>query len=91
MDYVDIIKKITLFHCARGPKRCEKCRELEKEGEKFCLIRVYLKAGNIARPMTEIVYNGKKILCEYDVEKVFKNVIKAKKYAKNNGINIIIS
>ena len=86
MDYIKLIKKMTLIHCARGPLRCEKCRKLEEEGEKFCLIKAYLKAGKIARPMTEVVNIDKKILCEYDVEKVFKDEKEAKAYAIDNGI-----
>ncbi len=86
MDYIDVIKRIILVHCARGFTRCEKCRKLKEEGEKYCLIKVFLKAGNIARPMTEIVYNDKTILCEYDVKKVFKDEIEAKEYAEKNKI-----
>ena len=86
MDYIKLIKKMSQIHCARGPSRCEKCRKLEEEGKKFCLIKAYLKAGKIARPMTEIVNIDKKILCEYDVEKVFRSEKEAKAYAIDNGI-----
>jgi len=91
MDYINIIKKMTLIHCARGPVRCNKCSKLEKQGEKYCLIKVFLKAGNIARPMTEIVLNNEKMLCEFDVVDVFKDKKDAEYYALKNGIMIIES
>jgi hypothetical protein len=85
-----MIKKMTVPHCARGPKGCDKCKEATKD-EKICLLRIYLKAGNIARPMTEIVVNGEKILCEYDVMKIFTDEREANDFAKKNNINIIFS
>ena len=88
MDSVEIVKKITLIHCARGPMWCDKCKKLEGEGEKFCLIKAFLKAGNIARPMTMIFFNNERILCEYEVEKVFEDEKEAKEYAINNNIII---
>ena len=88
MESVELVKKMTLIHCARGPMRCDKCKKLEEEGEKFCLIKAFLKVGNIARPMTMIVFNNEKILCEYDVEKVFRDKKEAKEYAINNNVII---
>ncbi|MFX1393987.1 MAG: hypothetical protein ACFFAH_10470 [Promethearchaeota archaeon] len=88
MDSVELVKKMTLIHCARDPMRCDKCKKLEEEGEQFCLIKAFLKAGNIARPMTMIFFNNEKVLCEYDVEKVFKDEKEAKEYAINNSIKI---
>jgi len=85
-----MIKKMTIPHCARGPTGCDKCKEAAKE-EKICLLRIYFKAGNVARPMTEIVVNGEKILAEYDVMKIFNDEVEAKEYAKKNSINIISS
>ena len=42
--------------------------------------------GAEARPMMSFFVNGKPIDREYTVEKVFKNVKEAKKYAKKNKI-----
>ena len=67
---------------------CNKCKKLEEEGKKFCLIKVYLKAGKIARPMTQIIINNEKVFCEYVVEKVFIDENEAKRFAINNGIEI---
>ncbi len=90
IEYIDVIDKIYVPHCARGPKRCEECKKAAEE-EKICLIRVYLEAGNIARPMSDFVVDGKKVLCEFDVFKIFNDEVEAKEYAKNNNLNIIFS
>jgi len=87
MDSVKIIKKMPEIHCARGPELCEKCREAMKR-KSFCLIKVYLKPGNIARPMTEIYVGCRRIIGEYDVIKKFKDKEEAKRYAIKNGIDI---
>ena len=80
------------IHCARGPNGCDKCKELadldEEEGMQLSLARVYLVPGEIARPMTEIIINGKKILAEYDITQRFKNLEEAKNYAKLNSIDV---
>ncbi|WP_287585046.1 hypothetical protein [Candidatus Borrarchaeum sp.] len=55
------------------------------------MIRVYLEAGNIARPMSDFVVDGKNVLCEFDVFKIFNDEVEAKEYAKNDNINIIFS
>ncbi|MFX0186945.1 MAG: hypothetical protein ACFE8A_04320 [Candidatus Hodarchaeota archaeon] len=88
MNFIELIKELILIHCARGPLRCDKCKKLVAKGKKFCLIKAYLKAGKIARPMTQININNEEVFCEYDVEKVFVDENKAKKYAINNGIEI---
>jgi len=79
------------IHCARGPLRCEKCKEFEKKGEDFALIKVYLKSGDIARPMTEIYVGCQRIFGEYNVIKRFANDKEAKQYALKNRIEIIFS
>jgi len=90
IEYIDVIDKIYVPHCARGPKRCEECKKAAEE-EKICLIRVYLEAGNIARPMSDFVVDGKKVLCEFDVFKIFNDEVEANDYAEKNNINIIFS
>ena len=52
---------------------------------------MYLESGNIARPMSDFVVDGKKVLCEFDVLKIFNDEVEAKEYAKKNNINIIFS
>jgi len=90
MNSIELIKKMSLIHCARGTQYCKKCKQLKEKGEKFCLIRVYLNPGSIARPITEIYIDGNKIFGEYDVLKIFDNESEAKEHAKQNSIEIII-
>jgi hypothetical protein len=59
IEYIDVVDKILVPHCARGPKRCEECKKAAEE-EKICLIRVYLESGSIARPMSDFILDGKK-------------------------------
>jgi hypothetical protein len=83
-----VIDKILVPHCARGPKRCEECKKAAEE-EKICLIRVYLESGNIARPMSDFIIDGRKRLCEFDVLKIFNDEMEAMEYADKNNIKII--
>jgi hypothetical protein len=89
MDSIKIIKKLPKLHCARGPKGCEKCREFLEEGENFCLIRVFLKGTNVARPLTEIFVGCRRIVGEYEVLKRFDSKDKAKKYAIKHKMEIM--
>ena len=50
---------------------------------------MYLEAGNIARPMSDFVVDGKKVLCEFDVLKIFNDEAEAKEYEEKNNVNMI--
>ena len=89
--HILMIKEMPKIHCARGPRGCQKCQEMIAEGNSFCLLKIFLDAGEIARPMTEIIVDDEPILCEYDVLNRFKDVIEAKKYAEENNIEIVYS
>ncbi len=91
MEFIKLIKRMPYIHCARGPLRCEKCKEFENRSESFALIKVYLKQGDIARPMTEVYVGCQRIFGEYDVLKRFEDDNEAKHYAIKNGIEIIFS
>jgi hypothetical protein len=62
-----------------------------EEGDSFSLLKVFLDAGEIARPMTEILIDNEPVLCEYDVLERFKNDIEAKNYAEANNVEIVYS
>ncbi|MEM2145061.1 MAG: hypothetical protein QW279_06855 [Candidatus Jordarchaeaceae archaeon] len=87
-ESIYVIRKMSIPHCARGPLRCEKCKEMEKE-KKICLLKVNFEAGEVTRPIIEINKNGKKCLCEYDIVKTFENENEAKEYAKRNSLNLL--
>ncbi|MHA1961278.1 MAG: hypothetical protein ACW99U_13730 [Candidatus Thorarchaeota archaeon] len=82
----EIIRRMTVPHCARGPSRCEKCKEAAQI-ERICLVRVFFDHGGIARPMMEIEREGAKLLLEFDVVRVFEDENEARDYATTNNIS----
>ncbi|NVM02228.1 MAG: hypothetical protein HWN67_07820 [Candidatus Helarchaeota archaeon] len=74
-DYV--IKWMSLGHCARGPLRCEKCKEAEKL-KKFYLLRADYEPSEYARPIIEIIKDGKRNFVGYVVIQGFKTQKKLK-------------
>lgn len=89
-EFVEIIKWMPIIHCARGASRCDKCKKAIQEGLKISLVKVYLKPGYIARPMTDIDINGKKSICEYDIVTRFKDEKEAKDYARKHNVKIAL-
>ena len=84
----DKIVKMIPFHCARPRGACKKCTKLAEEGEQYCLISFQLSAEEIARPMITIEINEEKVLCEFDLIKIFKDESEAREYAIENGIDM---
>lgn len=81
-----IIRKIPIVHCMRGTQYCAKCREFYKE--RYCLLDISVKDES-ARPVIEVERDGKKIMCEYNIVKIFDDLDEAKKFAKKNNISDI--
>ena len=75
--HILLIKEMPKIHCARGPRSCKKCQEMKEEGESYCLLKIFLDGGEIARPMTEIIVDNESILSEYDVLDRFKDITEA--------------
>ncbi len=84
----EIIRQLSPPHCARGPTRCDKCREAAERKE-ICLLRVYFDHGIAARPMIELEIDGETSFYEYDVLRVFSNENEALDHAKKNLIDDI--
>lgn len=84
----NIIRVLSPPHCARGPSRCEKCKEAT-ETKKICLLRIFFDGGMITRPMIEIERNGKRSLLEFDVLRYFQGKDEALEYAKSQNISDI--
>ncbi len=87
-DSGHIIKKIIVPHCARGPKRCEKCKQMAKE-KKYCLLQIYFQGGKVTRPVLELEIAGKTQWYEFDLLKTFTDKNEAKLYANEHEIRII--
>ncbi|MHA1276729.1 MAG: hypothetical protein ACTSQI_15320 [Candidatus Helarchaeota archaeon] len=86
----NIIRKISIPHCARGPKLCEKCKEAAKS-KKICLLEIFLEPGNIARPTIEVIKNGEPHYYEFEIVKVFSTEQDAKEFAAKNNIDISLN
>ena len=84
----DKIVKMIPFHCARPRGACKKCTELAEEGEKYCLVSFQYSAEEMARPMMTIEINGEKVLCEFDLLKIFKDESEAREYATENELDM---
>jgi hypothetical protein len=78
-----IIKKLTFFHCKRGPKRCYLCQE--QKVEKICLLKICPSDG-IARRMIQVKVGNKNLLCEIEVEQVFETLEDANRFAKEKNV-----
>ncbi len=84
------IVKIWPFHCAKGPRGCLKCKILQEEGEKFCLIELFPEPRMAARPLIMLEIEGEKVNCEFKIVKIFKDDFEAKEYAKKNNVEVLI-
>ncbi len=85
-DY--FIKYMSLGHCARGPSRCEKCKEAEKD-KKYYILKADYEESMSARPTVELIKDGKKTHVYYNVIKGFKTEKEAINHAREKGLNLI--
>ena len=82
-----IIKKMARLHCARGPKRCEICKEYSKD-KKWALLDIAPSENPMAaRPMIEIEIDGEMVFLTYDVLKYFDKKKEAIEYAKDKNFD----
>ncbi|MBI4852457.1 MAG: hypothetical protein HY819_11740 [Acidobacteria bacterium] len=82
-----LIKKLTFFHCKRGPKRCYLCQE--QRTEKICLLKICPSDG-IIRRMIQVKIGSKNLLCEIDIIQVFNDATEATLFAKERNIALDI-
>jgi|GEM_PF-2695088 len=88
-EYIEtVLIKMSPVHCARGPQACDKCKEYAKQN-KYCLLGLLHRGGDIARPMIELDLAGIKTWYEFDQLKIFENDEEALKYAEENKIRIV--
>ncbi|MHA1148963.1 MAG: hypothetical protein ACTSR8_12055 [Promethearchaeota archaeon] len=89
-EYVEIIKKMSFVHCARGPALCKECVRLAQYEPTFAVVRIYLEPVDYACPMTEFIKDGKKIMGAYAIIQRFDDIIDAKKYAKEKNVDLYL-
>ena len=81
-----IIRRIRLAHCARGPERCEQCREMDHEAP--CLLDIApADAGLVTRRVLAITVDGEPAWREFDVVRVFADDDAARAYAAQNSVD----
>lgn len=81
------IRAMRPLHCARGPARCKDCREAAKAPATPRLLDVCPDdADLVARPVTEVVRDGRTEHRVYDVVRVFADEAEARAFATAHGI-----
>lgn len=79
------IRALKPAHCARGPARCEKCKEAEQKPATPKLLDV-CPWGDAARPTVELERDGQRTWRTYDVLQAFADEAEARAFAKRHGI-----
>jgi hypothetical protein len=79
-----VIRPMTLLHCARGSRRCARCRELVEQGPRWQLLDTLPdEHPEAARPVIQVDGAWR----TYDVERVFADRVEAEAYARaNDGV-----
>jgi hypothetical protein len=83
-----VIRKMSLPHCARGPRRCKQCAEAAKN-IRIYLLEVYPDPGTEARPVIKVTVRGKELWLVYSVVREFTSRNHAEDYAQENGLKLI--
>ena len=69
---------------------CTKCKELESQGPRFCVLKIHTKPTGSTMPITSVIRDGKKVYYEYEIEKTLgTNKDEAKKYALEYRLEFI--
>lgn len=80
-----VIRRIRQAHCARGPARCARCREMDREV--IALLDIAPpQQGLVARPTLPVAVGGQQVWREFDVVRVFESEEEARAYAEQNGV-----
>ena len=82
-----LIRRIRLAHCARGPKRCARCREADRAV--IALLDLDPpRRGTTARRVIDVVVDGETRWLEYDLERVFESEVDARAFAAEHGVDV---
>jgi hypothetical protein len=84
-----IIRATRTQHCSRGPIICAKCRAMDEV--KWMLLDIEPpNEDRVARPVVELVLNGKPEYRVYDVMRVFVSEDEAREYATEYQIPLYV-
>lgn len=79
-----VIRRLTLPHCARGPRRCERCRE--PRPPTICLLDTRPEPPEAARPLIALAAGGRTVYRPYDVVRAFERDDEARAFARAHGV-----
>ena len=80
-----VIGRIQIAHCKRGPGVCHACREAS-EGT-ISLLELYCPgSGRMQRRAIQVTLDGEQAWREYDIVKTFESIEAAVRYAQEHGI-----
>ncbi|MBN1318284.1 MAG: hypothetical protein JXA42_22575 [Anaerolineales bacterium] len=80
-----IIRKIRLAHCKRGPERCELCKKMD--AGRICLLDICPPdPGMVQRRAIRVTMDGEECWREFDVIRQFESEREALAFAKENNI-----
>ena len=80
-----IIRRVGLGHCKKGPSVCRECREMG-EGRPSLLELIPPRQDGIQRRLIQVDWEGEALWREYEIVKVFATEAEAREYAGRNGI-----
>jgi hypothetical protein len=83
------VRSLKHMHCARGPARCEKCKEAHDKPAAPKLLDV-CPYGDAARPTIEVARDGKKSFRPFDVLQTFATVEEARAFATKHGLTDVV-
>lgn len=82
-----VIRLLTQAHCARGSKRCARCREVEALPPRPCLLDTQPPRPEQARPTLEVAPGRYRV---YDVVQVFASREDALAHARAHGVPAVL-
>lgn len=79
-----VIRRLHLPHCARGPARCERCRDQGPAA--ICLLDTRPEPPEAARPVIALSAGGTAVHRPYEVVRTFASEDAARAHASAHGV-----
>ncbi len=83
-----VVKGMGKLHCARGSKRCERCKEAEAQPATPALLDLRPDHPEAARPTVEVVRDGEPTHRVYDVVRRFASAEEARAFGAKHGVEV---